>query len=124
MYLPASPLPMTIASYSSGVMDMWEPPEIDLETTDVRGWMRVKCNRVHQSTRLSGVDWQRNFSRYVSVWKFLSVRNNPSCPAGRIVVDALEQNLKFAARQVWRNPGFTVTVILTLALSIGANTAI
>jgi macrolide transport system ATP-binding/permease protein len=34
------------------------------------------------------------------------------------------QNLRLAARQLWRNPGFTVTVILTLALSIGANTAI
>ena len=39
-------------------------------------------------------------------------------------MDAFGQNLKFAARQLWRNPGFTVTVILTLALSIGANTAI
>jgi hypothetical protein len=39
-------------------------------------------------------------------------------------MDALGQNLKFAARQLLRNPGFTVTVILTLALSIGANTAI
>src|SRR5216684_6780944 len=36
----------------------------------------------------------------------------------------LGQNLKFAIRQLRRNPGFTVTVILTLALSIGANTAI
>jgi predicted permease len=36
----------------------------------------------------------------------------------------LGQNLKFPVRQWWRNPGFTVTVILTLALSIGANTAI
>lgn len=34
------------------------------------------------------------------------------------------QNLRFAVRQLWRNPGFTVTVILTLALSIGANSAI
>jgi predicted permease len=34
------------------------------------------------------------------------------------------QNLKFAIRQLGRNPGFTVTVVLTLALSIGANTAI
>src|SRR5580698_9035094 len=33
-------------------------------------------------------------------------------------------DLKFAVRQLFRNPGFTVTVIFTLALSIGANTAI
>jgi len=39
-------------------------------------------------------------------------------------MDALGHNLRFAARQLWRNPGFTVTVIITLALSIGANTAI
>src|SRR5260370_9659614 len=36
----------------------------------------------------------------------------------------LGQNLKFAIRRLSRNPGFTVTVILTLALSVGANTAI
>src|SRR6202522_4774113 len=33
-------------------------------------------------------------------------------------------DLKFAVRQLLRNPGFTVTVIFTVALSIGANTAI
>ena len=36
----------------------------------------------------------------------------------------IRQHLWFAARQLWRNPGFTATVIITLALSIGANTAI
>ena len=36
----------------------------------------------------------------------------------------LGQHLRFAVRQLWRNPGFTTTVIITLALSIGANTAI
>jgi predicted permease len=39
-------------------------------------------------------------------------------------VEILNQNLRFAVRQLWRNPGFTVTVVLTLALSIGVNTAV
>src|SRR5712664_1534815 len=34
------------------------------------------------------------------------------------------QHLRFAARQLRRNPGFAATVIITLALSIGANTSI
>jgi putative ABC transport system permease protein len=36
----------------------------------------------------------------------------------------IRQHLRFAARQLWRNPGFTAAVIITLALAIGANTAI
>src|ERR1700759_34406 len=34
------------------------------------------------------------------------------------------QNLRFAVRQLARNRAFTFTVVVTLALSIGANTAI
>ena len=37
---------------------------------------------------------------------------------------SLVRNLRQAMRQLGRNPGFTATVIVTLALSIGANTAI
>ena len=38
-------------------------------------------------------------------------------------VESLRHNLKFGLRAIRRNPGFSVAVVLTIALGIGANTA-
>ncbi len=39
-------------------------------------------------------------------------------------LEAIARDVRFATRQLRRNPGFTLTVILTLTLAIGANTAV
>ena len=39
-------------------------------------------------------------------------------------LEAFGQDLRFAGRQLWKSPGFTFVVVLTLALAVGASTSV